>query len=110
MRSSDWSSDVCSSCLVVGSIKAIAFTIAVIALGAKMAKADGAVNRSEIDAFKEVFRVPPHEIRNVARVFDQARRDSRGFESYAKQVAGMFRENPAVLEEDRKSTRLNSSH
>lgn len=84
---------------VVGSTKSIAFTIAVIALGAKMAKADGAVNRSEIDAFKEVFRVPPHEIRNVARVFDQARRDSRGFEPYAKQVAGMFRENPAVLEE-----------
>lgn len=84
---------------VVDSTKSIAFTIAVIALGAKMAKADGTVNRSEIDAFKEVFRVPPHEIKNVARVFDQARRDSRGFEPYARQVAGMFRENPAVLEE-----------
>ncbi len=79
--------------------KSIAFTIAVIVLGAKMAKADGVVTRDEIDAFKEVFRVPPNELRNVARVFDQARRDSRGFEPYARQIAGMFRDNPAVLEE-----------
>ena len=81
------------------STKSIAFTIAVVALGAKIAKADGRVTRSEIDAFKDVFRVPPHELRNVGRVFDQARKDSRGFEPYARQVADMFRDNPAVLEE-----------
>jgi len=81
------------------STKSIAFTIGVIALGAKMAKADGVVTRDEIDAFKKVFRVPTDEVRNVARVFDQARKDSRGFEPYARQIAGMFAENPAVLEE-----------
>ena len=43
--------------------------------------------------------MPPEEAANVARVFDQARKDSRGFEPYARQVAGMFTENPAVLEE-----------
>jgi len=79
--------------------KSIAFTIAVVVLGAKIAKADGEVTRAEIDAFRDVFHVPPHEIRNVSRVFDQARRDSRGFEPYARQIAGMFRDNPAVLEE-----------
>lgn len=79
--------------------KSIAFTIAVIALGAKMAKADGAVTRIEIDAFKRVFRVPPDEVANVAKVFDQARRDSRGFEPYARQIAGMFADTPEVLEE-----------
>jgi DnaJ like chaperone protein len=75
-----------------------AFTIAVIALGAKMAKADGAVTPEEIRAFKEVFQVPPGEEEHVARVFNQARRDSAGFEHYARQVARMFRDNPAVLE------------
>ena len=50
----------------------IAFTIAVIALGAKMAKADGTVSRSEVAAFKQVFKIPPKEVKNVARVFDQA--------------------------------------
>ena len=32
------------------------------------------------------------------KFFDQARKDSRGFEPYARQVAGMFADNPAVLE------------
>jgi DnaJ like chaperone protein len=77
----------------------VAFTIAVIALGAKMAKADGVVTRDEVAAFKQVFRVPPEEAGNVASVFDLAKRDARGFEPYAQQVARLFRDNPAVLEE-----------
>jgi DnaJ like chaperone protein len=83
----------------VDQTKSIAFTIAIIALGAKLAKADGVVTRDEVEAFKRVFRIPPHEIKNVGRVFDQARKDHRGYEAYATQVAGMFRDNPAVLEE-----------
>jgi DnaJ like chaperone protein len=79
--------------------KSIAFTIAVIALGAKLAKADGVVTRDEVEAFKKVFRIPAGEVKNVGRVFDQARKDHRGFEPYAQQVARMFRGNPAVLEE-----------
>lgn len=79
--------------------KSIAFTIAVIALGAKLAKADGVVTRDEVDAFKRAFRIPPHEVKNVSRIFNQARKDSQGYEIYARQVAGMFRDNPAVLEE-----------
>jgi DnaJ like chaperone protein len=77
----------------------VAFTIAVIALGAKMAKADGQVDRSEIAAFKEVFQVPASETANVARIFDLAKRDARGFEPYARQIAKMFRRDSPVLEE-----------
>ena len=76
-----------------------AFTIAIIALSAKMAKADGQVTRDEIAAFRRLFHVPPEELKNVGRVFDLARKDVRGFEPYAKQVARMFSSNPAVLEE-----------
>ena len=72
--------------------KQIAFTIGVIALGAKMAKADGTVTSEEISAFKEVFHVPAHEMSNVGRIFDQARKDAHGYEPYAKQIAGLFRE------------------
>jgi DnaJ like chaperone protein len=64
-----------------------------------MAKADGQVDRSEIAAFKEVFQVPPSETANVARIFDLAKRDARGFEPYALQIARMFRRNHPVLEE-----------
>ena len=79
--------------------KSIGFTIAVIVLGAKMAKADGHVTQDEIRAFKDVFQVPQDEMDNVARVFNQARKDARGFEPYARQVAGMFKSSPEVLEE-----------
>lgn len=79
--------------------KHIAFTIGVIVLGAKIAKADGVVTRDEIAAFKQVFHIPPKEMKNVGRLFNQARKDAKGFEPYAQQIGRMFRENPAVLEE-----------
>ncbi|HZD26628.1 MAG TPA: TerB family tellurite resistance protein [Alphaproteobacteria bacterium] len=77
----------------------IAFTIGVIALGAKMAKADGQVTRDEVQAFKQVFRVPPGEMRNVARVFNLARTDAHGFEPYARQIARLFEPGSQVLED-----------
>jgi DnaJ like chaperone protein len=79
--------------------KNIAFTIGVIVLGAKMAKADGVVTKEEIAAFKQVFHIPEEEMKNVGRIFDQARKDARGYEPYARQLAKMFEDNPAVLEE-----------
>ena len=79
--------------------KQIGFTIAVIALGAKLAKADGVVTEDEIRAFRRVFKVTPEETKNVARVFNLARKSVAGYEPYARQVAGMFADNPVVLEE-----------
>jgi DnaJ like chaperone protein len=79
--------------------RSVTFTIGVIVLGAKMAKADGHVSLAEVTAFREVFQVPEHELHNVSRVFDRAKRDSAGFEPYARQLARLFRDNPGVLEE-----------
>lgn len=70
--------------------RTVAFTIAVIALGAKMAKADGMVTRDEVSAFRQVFAVPPEDEGNAARVFNLARQDVAGFESYARKIAAMF--------------------
>ncbi|MCW8835758.1 MAG: TerB family tellurite resistance protein [Rhodospirillales bacterium] len=83
----------------LNAAKKVAFTVAVIALGAKMAKADGVVTRAEVDAFKQLFRVPPDEMKGVAKIFDEAKREATGFEAYAEQVARMFVHEPAVLEE-----------
>ena len=79
--------------------KEIAFTIGVIVLGAKMAKADGVVTPDEVAAFKEVFHIPPKEMKNVGRVFDRARQDAGGYEPYARQIADLFKDSPAVLED-----------
>lgn len=70
--------------------KSVAFTIAVIALGAKMAKADGKVTRDEVTAFREVFHIPESEEANAARLFNMARTDIAGFEDYAAKIAAMF--------------------
>jgi DnaJ like chaperone protein len=77
----------------------VAFTIGVIALGAKMAKADGVVTSDEVSAFKQVFTVPPSEVRNVARIFNLAKQDVAGYEAYAGQLAGLFRDDRQMLED-----------
>lgn len=77
--------------------RSVAFTIALIALGAKMAKADGRVTVAEVAAFREVFTIPPAELGNVARVFDLARTDVAGYEDYARRIALMFRGDGETL-------------
>jgi DnaJ like chaperone protein len=77
--------------------KSIGFTIAVIALGAKMAKADGQVTREEVMAFREVFTIPPQDEAGAARVFNLARQDVAGYDLYAGKIAAMFGPGDPVL-------------
>lgn len=70
--------------------RSVAFTIAVIALSAKMAKADGLVTRDEVTAFREVFQIAQADEAGAARVFNLARQDVTGFEEYATRIKGMF--------------------
>ncbi len=77
--------------------RSAAFAIAVIALGAKMAKADGQVTRDEVTAFREVFHIPREEEANAARVYNYARQDVAGFEEYASSIADMFDSTPITL-------------
>ena len=81
------------------ALKQIGFTIGVIVLSAKMAKADGRVTKSEIKAFKEKINVPDNEIKNVARLWDQAKKTTDGFEVYAKQISNLLEKKSSVLEE-----------
>ncbi len=80
----------------------VAFSVAMIALSAKMAKADGIVTQDEVRAFQEIFQIPPREARNVARLYDLAQGDVAGFEAYAEKMArlcGSGRPNCAMLED-----------
>lgn len=79
--------------------KSVAFTIGMIGLGAKMAKADGVVTEDEIRAFKQVFHIPDGELAAVARVFNLAKQDVAGYETYARQIAKLFEARSAVLED-----------
>ncbi|WP_075996858.1 molecular chaperone DjiA [Salaquimonas pukyongi] len=77
--------------------KQVTFSIAIIALSAKMAKADGIVTQEEVTAFQELFEVPQKEAANVARVYNLAKQDVAGFESYASQVKALFPEEEDIL-------------
>jgi DnaJ like chaperone protein len=77
--------------------RSVAFTIAVIALGAKMAKADGQVTRDEVTAFREVFHIPPDAEAGAARVFNLARQDVAGFDDYARRIGAMFEADSSVF-------------
>lgn len=74
-----------------------AFAIAVIALGAKMAKADGLVTRDEVTAFREVFTIPKAQEGNAARLFNMARTDVAGYRDYARRIAAMFEDQSETL-------------
>jgi DnaJ like chaperone protein len=77
--------------------RSVAFTIAVIALSAKMAKADGQVTRDEVTAMREVFQIAREDEAGAARVFNLARRDVAGFEDYALRIRRMFENSDACL-------------
>lgn len=69
----------------------VAFSVSVIALSAKMAKADGIVTTAEVNAFRSIFDYPPEEARNVARLYNLARQDIAGYQAYAERLAAMCR-------------------
>ncbi|MEP2641914.1 molecular chaperone DjiA [Roseobacter sp.] len=77
--------------------QSVGFTIAVLALGAKMAKADGHVTRDEVTAFKEVFHITAQDEQGAAKVFNLARQDVAGYEEYARRIYGMFSTQPDTL-------------
>jgi len=77
----------------------VIFTVALIGLSAKMAKADGVVDASEIRAFEEILQVPEAEKKNVSRIYAIAQKDVAGFEAYASQVADIYKDKPGVLED-----------
>jgi len=76
-----------------------AFSTAVTALGAKLAKADGHADHHEFAAFSEVFTATPEAERNVRRLYELAGQTTHGFQSYAKRLAKRYRRCPQLLED-----------
>lgn len=79
--------------------KSLVFTIGVVALSAKMAKADGVVAPVEVEAFRSLFHVSEKDMAEISDVFDRATYDVSTFESYARQLAEEFRDEPVSLED-----------
>ena len=75
-----------------------AFTLALIALAAKMAVADGAVTASEERAFRATVEIAHGHEEQVARVFNLAKQDIAGYDAYARKVTRFFADSPDTLE------------
>lgn len=67
------------------------FSIAFIALAAKLAKADGHVCVREVVMFRQVMEIPAAEEHNVGRIYDLCRQETVGFEAYATRVHRLIR-------------------
>ena len=77
----------------------VAFTIGVVALSAKMAKADGVVSPLEVEAFNKVFQASPSEADNISRVFKLAKQDVAGYEAYADEIAKLLEDDRKLLQD-----------
>ena len=77
----------------------VAFSVAVIALAAKLSKSDGQVTQAEVATLKRIFHIPPHASREIGAIFNEAKKDALGFEPYARQIAAILVGNRQMLEE-----------
>jgi DnaJ like chaperone protein len=76
--------------------KQVGFSVAMIALSAKMAKADGIVTLDEVEAFQQLFAIPERERKNVAKLYNLAKQDVSGYHAYAKQVKKLFPDHDVI--------------
>ena len=75
-----------------------AFTLALIALSAKMAVSDGVVTASELRAFQKTVVIPSGIEQQVDRLFRMAQQDVAGYETYARKIGRFFHDSPDTLE------------
>ena len=77
---------------------ALPFTVGMISLGAKMAKADGVVTKDEVHAFKKAFKISDAELKHAARAFNLAKQDVAGYDTCADELATALRGDRKMLE------------
>jgi DnaJ like chaperone protein len=77
----------------------VAFTIAAIALSAKMARADGHASDEEFAVFQRLFHVEPSERPNAERFYNLAKASTDGFEAYARQARSILGAGSPVLDD-----------
>ncbi len=70
-----------------------AFSAAIIALAAKMAKADGVAVKVECQTFERFFEPSPEDVPRIRRLYQLASQDTAGFEIYAESVAHMLKDD-----------------
>ena len=77
--------------------KRVAFSVALIALSAKMAKSGGTVHIKQILAFREKVDIPERDVSAVGKLWDLARQTPAGADGYARQLKQLFGERAPIF-------------
>lgn len=77
----------------------VILTTGLVALAAKMARADGVVLSIESEAFRRIVVVSDADRPRVERLFGLAQATTDGFEAYAAQLARVFADEPTLLDD-----------
>lgn len=72
------------------------FAASVVALAAKMARADGRTTRDEAAAFRAAFPMRPAEAAVMTRLFELAQQTVHGFDGYARRIARRYAHMPEL--------------
>jgi DnaJ like chaperone protein len=75
------------------------FAAGVVALAAKMAKADGRTTLDEAAAFRLAFPISPEDRPMFDRLFKLAQETVHGYESYARRIGKRYVAKPCLLED-----------
>jgi DnaJ like chaperone protein len=88
-----------SGALLGAPDRSVVFSTGMVALSAKMARSDGVVTRDEVLAFRRIIDAPETDMPRIEALFELAKSTTAGFEAYAKQLAELFADEPALLED-----------
>ena len=75
------------------------FAAGIVALAAKMAKADGRITLDEAAAFRAAFPITPSDRPMFDRLFKLAQETVHGFEGYARRIGKRYVAKPCLLED-----------
>ena len=73
------------------------FATSVIAISAKLAKADGKISKSEILAFKKIFQFPAEDEKAISNIFNSAKENIDDYKGIAEQVYKVFKSDKGLL-------------
>ena len=73
------------------------FATSVIAISAKLAKADGKISKSEILAFKKIFEFPAEDEIAISNIFNSAKKNIDDYKAIAEQVYKVFKSDRGLL-------------
>ena len=73
------------------------FATSVIAISAKLAKADGKISKSEILAFKKIFEFPAEDEKAISNIFNSAKENIDDYKGIAEQVYKVFKSDRGLL-------------